>query len=283
MARLSINDIKAMKTRGEKIPMLTAYDYPTARLVEQAGVPMILVGDSMGMVVLGYDSTIPVTIEDIIHHTKAVMRGAERAVVVADMPFMSYQISPEDALRNAGRMMKETGCTAVKLEGGAAVAPTVERLVNAGIPVMGHLGLTPQAVNQLGGYKLQARTPAAAARLIADAKALQDAGAFAVVLETIPAKVSKCVTERLSVPTIGIGAGPHCDGQVQVLHDFLGLFSDFVPRHAKQYAQVGSIITDAVKSYVEEVQGGAFPTAKHSFGMSKDAPAELATVYGGGR
>lgn len=284
MPRLSINDLKAMKAQGQRIPMLTAYDYPTARLVEQAGVPMILVGDSLGMVVLGYDSTIPVTLDDIIHHTKAVVRGTERAIVVADMPFLTYQISPEEALRNAGRLMQATGCTAVKLEGGAAVAPTVERLVSAGIPVMGHIGLTPQSVNQLGGYKLQAKTPAAAAKLISDAKALEDAGAFAVVLETIPAKVAKCVTERLTVPTIGIGAGPYCDGQVQVLHDFLGLFQDFVPRHAKQYAQVGATIQQAVSAYIAEVQAGEFPTAKHSFGMNKEAksePQELAAIYGG--
>ena len=272
-----------MKERGEKIPMLTAYDYPTARLVEQAGVPIILVGDSLGMVVLGYDSTVPVTLEDIAHHAKAVVRGTERAIVVADMPFLSFQISPEEALRNAGRLLKETGCTAVKVEGGASIAPTVQRLVAAGIPVMGHIGLTPQAVNQLGGYKLQGKTPAAAVKLINDAKALEDAGAFAIVLETVPAKVARCVTERVNVPTIGIGAGPYCDGQVQVLHDFLGLFQDFVPRHAKQYAQLGSAIQDAVRTYITEVQGGDFPTAKHSFGMNKEAPQELAAVYGSGR
>jgi 3-methyl-2-oxobutanoate hydroxymethyltransferase len=283
MPRLAITDLKAMKARGEKIPMLTAYDYPTARLVEQVGVPIILVGDSLGMVVLGYDSTVPVTLEDIIHHTRAVVRGTARAIVVADMPFLSYQISPEEALRNAGRLLKETGCTAVKLEGGESVAPTVRRLVEAGIPVMGHVGLTPQSVNQLGGYKLQARTPKAAAKLLADAKALEEAGAFAVVLETIPAKVAQCVTERLSVPTIGIGAGPYCDGQVQVLHDFLGLFEDFVPRHAKQYAQLGAAIREAVRTYIAEVQAGEFPTAKHSFGMDKEAPRELTAVYGGGR
>jgi 3-methyl-2-oxobutanoate hydroxymethyltransferase len=285
MPRLSINELKAMKQRGERIPMLTAYDYPTARLVERAGVPMILVGDSLGMVVLGYDSTIPVTLEDIIHHTKAVVRGTERAIVVADMPFMSYQISVEDAMRNAGRLMKETGATAVKLEGGKEVAETVRRLTAAGIPVMGHLGLTPQSVNQLGGYKLQGKTPAAAVKLLHDAKALEDAGAFAIVLETIPAKVARCVTERINVPTIGIGAGPFCDGQVQVLHDFLGLFDDFVPKHAKQFAQVGATIADAVRTYVADVQGGAFPTAKESFGMKQEAPRELETAelvpYGG--
>ncbi len=283
VARISINELKAMKERGEKIPMLTAYDYPTARLVEQAGVPMILVGDSLGMVVLGYDSTVPVTLNDIIHHTKAVVRGTQRAIIVADMPFLTYQISPEEALRNAARLLQETGCTAVKLEGGSEVASTVQRLTQAGIPVMGHVGLTPQAVNQLGGYKLQAKTPAAAVKLMNDAKALEDAGAFAVVLETIPARVAQRVSSQLTVPTIGIGAGPFCDGQVQVINDFLGLFEDFVPRHAKQYAQVGQTIRESVQSYVAEVQSGAFPTAKHSFGMSKEAPQELAAVYGGAR
>ena len=236
MPRLPITELKVMKQRREKIPMLTAYDYPTARLVEQAGVPIILVGDSLGMVVLGYDSTVPVTMEDMIHHAKAVVRGTERAIVVADMPFMTYQVSTEEALRNAGRLIKETGATAVKLEGGQEVAETVRRLTAAGIPVMGHLGLTPQSVNQLGGYRLQGKTPAAAVKLLHDAKALEDAGAFAVVLETIPARVAECVTARLAIPTIGIGAGPFCDGQVQVIHDFLGIFQDFVPRHAKQYA-----------------------------------------------
>jgi len=283
MPRLPITELKVMKQRGDKIPMLTAYDYPTARLVEQAGVPIILVGDSLGMVVLGYDSTVPVTMEDIIHHTKAVVRGTERAIVVADMPFMSYQISPEDALRNAGRLMKETGCTAVKLEGGQEVADTVRRLTAAGIPVMGHLGLTPQSVHQLGGYRLQGKTPAAAVKLLHDARALEDAGAFAVVLETIPARVAECVSRKLEIPTIGIGAGPFCDGQVQVLHDFLGIFQDFVPRHAKQFAQVGATIRNAVGAYVADVQSGVFPTAKESFGMKQEAPRELEELvpYGG--
>lgn len=283
MPRLPITELKVMKQRGEKIPMLTAYDYPTARLVEQAGVPIILVGDSLGMVVLGYDSTVPVTMEDIIHHTKAVVRGTERAIVVADMPFMSYQVSPEDALRNAGRLMKETGCTAVKLEGGQEVAETVRRLTAAGIPVMGHLGLTPQSVHQLGGYRLQGKTPAAAVKLLHDATALERAGAFAVVLETIPARVAECVSQKLEIPTIGIGAGPFCDGQVQVLHDFLGIFQDFVPRHAKQFAQVGATIRDAVSTYVADVQAGTFPTAKESFGMKQEAPRELEELvpYGG--
>jgi 3-methyl-2-oxobutanoate hydroxymethyltransferase len=285
MPRLPITELKVMKQRGEKIPMLTAYDYPTARLVEQAGVPIILVGDSLGMVVLGYDSTVPVTMEDIIHHTKAVVRGTERAIVVADMPFGSYQVTVEDAVRNAARILKETGATAVKLEGGQEVAETVRRLTAAGIPVMGHLGLTPQSVNQLGGYRLQGKTPAAAVKLLHDAKALEDAGAFAVVLETIPARVAECVTQRLEVPTIGIGAGPFCDGQVQVLHDFLGIFQDFVPRHAKQFAQVGATIREAVATYIADVQAGSFPTAKESFGMKQEAPEELRelTPYGGAR
>ena len=284
MPRLPITELKVMKQRREKIPMLTAYDYPTARLVEQAGVPIILVGDSLGMVVLGYDSTVPVTMEDMIHHAKAVVRGTERAIVVADMPFMTYQVSTEEALRNAGRLIKETGATAVKLEGGQEVAETVRRLTAAGIPVMGHLGLTPQSVNQLGGYRLQGKTPAAAVKLLRDAKALEDAGAFAVVLETIPARVAECVTARLAIPTIGIGAGPFCDGQVQVIHDFLGIFQDFVPRHAKQYAQVGATIREAVSAYVADVRDGSFPTAKESFGMKQEAPAELQAElvpYGG--
>src|SRR6185437_3547229 len=229
MARISIHELREMKARGEKIPMLTAYDFPTARIIERSGVPMILVGDSLGMVVLGYDSTIPVTMEDMIRHGGAVVRGTERAIVVVDLPFMSYQVTPEDALRNAGRLLKETGCTAVKLEGGQAVAPIVQRMVDAGIPVMGHIGLTPQSVNQLGGYRVQGKTPAAAIKLINDALALQKAGAFAIVLETVPANVARMVTEKLNVPTIGIGAGPYCDGQVQVLHDFLGFNPDFLP------------------------------------------------------
>ena len=292
MGRLSIHDLAAMKQRGEKVSMLTAYDYPTAKLVERAGVPIILVGDSLGMVVLGYDSTIPVTLDDIIHHTKAVVRGTERAIIVADMPFLSFQVTPEEALRNAGRLLRETGCTAVKLEGGAAVAPTVRRLVEAGIPVMGHVGLTPQSANQLGGFKLQARTAETADKLIDDVQALEAAGAFAIVLETIPAPVAKRATELLTVPTIGIGAGPYCDGQVQVLYDFLGLAQRaFSPRHVKEYAKLGDVITEAVGRYIAEVQGGEFPTAKHSFGMGRQATAatepaaseEIGALYGGGR
>jgi len=227
------------------------------------------------MVVLGYDSTLPVTIADMIHHTKAVVRGSQRAHVVADMPFMSYQAGPEDALRNAGRLMQEAGTQSVKLEGGETVAETVRRLVEVGIPVMGHIGLTPQSLHQLGGYKVQGKTPAAAVKLINDAKALDEAGAYAIVLETIPAALAKLITERVSIPTIGIGAGPHCDGQVQVLHDMLGLFPDFVPKHAKQYAQLAEDIDRAVREYLAEVAEGRFPTEKESFIMDETALSEL--------
>ena len=271
MRRVSIHDLKAMKQRGEKIAMLTAYDYPTARLLDDAGVPIILVGDSLGMVVLGYDSTLPVTMADMLHHVRAVVRGTQRAHVVADMPFMSYQAGPEDALRNAGRFLQEAGAQSVKLEGGVSVAETVRRLVEAGIPVMGHIGLTPQSVNQFGGYKVQGKTPAAAVKLLNDAAALEQAGAYAVVLETIPAPLGKLISERLSIPTIGIGAGPHCDGQVQVLHDMLGLYPDFVPKHAKQYAHLAEEIGRAVREYLAEVQEGRFPTERESFKMAPGA------------
>jgi 3-methyl-2-oxobutanoate hydroxymethyltransferase len=275
MKRVSIHSLKAMKKRGERIAMLTAYDYPTARILDEAGVPIILVGDSLGMVVLGYDSTLPVTMADMIHHTKAVVRGSQRAHVVADMPFMSYQAGPEDALRNAGRLMQEAGAQSVKLEGGKTVAETVRRLVEAGIPVMGHLGLTPQSLHQFGGYKVQGKTPAAAVKLLNDAQALEEAGAYAIVLETIPAALAKLATERVSIPTIGIGAGPHCDGQVQVLHDMLGLYPDFVPKHAKQYAQLAEDAGRAVREYIAEVVEGRFPTEKESFAMDEEALSDL--------
>ena len=275
MVRIAVHELKAMKQRGEKIAMLTAYDYPTAKILDEAGVPVILVGDSLGMVVLGYDSTIPVTMEEMIHHTKAVVRGTERAIVVGDLPFMSYQTSVEDAIRNAGRFLQEAGATAVKLEGGAPMAETVRRLVSIGIPVMGHLGLTPQSLNQLGGYKVQGKTPAAAVRLLNDAMALQEAGVFGIVLEGIPAPLGKLITQKLDVPTIGIGAGPHCDGQVQVIHDLLGFFPGFVPKHAKQYAHLSETIREAVTGYMEEVTAGSFPTARESFSMDKAILAEL--------
>jgi 3-methyl-2-oxobutanoate hydroxymethyltransferase len=268
--RVSVTDLKAMKKRGEKIVMITAYDYPSARLVEEAGVPLILVGDTLGMVVLGYDTTVPVTVEDIIHHAGAVVRGTSKAHVVADMPFMSYQTGSEDALRNAGRLLKEAGAQSVKLEGGTTVAPTVKKLVDAGIPVMGHIGLTPQSVNQFGGYKVQGKTPAAAVKLINDAVALQEAGAYAVVLELVPAQLAQVISERIDIPTIGIGAGPGCDGQVQVFHDILGLFTEFLPRHARRYAEIGEQIVAAVRGYADDVREGRFPTEKESFIAKED-------------
>lgn len=271
--RISITDLRAMKKRGEKIVMITAYDYPSARLVEEAGVPLILIGDSLGNVVLGYDSTIPVTMEEMLHHVKPVVRATRKTHVVADMPFLSYQTGREDALRNAGRLLKEGGAQSVKLEGGLRSAETVRFLVEAGIPVMGHLGLTPQSINQLGGYKVQAKTPAAAVRLLNDAMALQEAGAYAIVLETVPVHVAKAITEKLDIPTIGIGAGPDCDGQVQVWHDLLGLYSDFVPKHAKRYATLGETIVNAIGQYADEVKSGAFPTEKESF-VKQPQPVE---------
>lgn len=271
--RITIDRVKQMKQAGEKIVMLTAYDYPTARLMDQAGVPLILVGDSLGMVVLGYDSTVPVTMEDMLHHIKAVVRGSQHALVVGDMPFMSYQVSAEAALVNAGRLLQEGGCQAVKLEGGERSAATVRALVESGIPVMGHIGLTPQSVNQLSGYRVQGKTPRAAVQLINDARALADAGAFAIVLESIPAVLAKVITEKVDAPTIGIGAGPWCDGQVQVLHDMLGLNPDFTPKHAKRYANLAETVTAAVTRYAQEVRSGAFPSAKESYGM--DRPVAL--------
>jgi 3-methyl-2-oxobutanoate hydroxymethyltransferase len=256
--RITINQIKEMKARAEKIVMLTAYDYSTARLVDEAGIPLILVGDSLGMVVLGYESTIPVTMEEMLHHTKAVVRGTKQAMVIGDMPFMTYHVSVEDALRNAARFIQEAGAQAVKLEGGVTVAEKVNRIVECGIPVMGHIGLTPQSIHQFGGFKMQGKTPEAAAKLLEDAKALEQAGAFAIVLETIPANLGRLITDKVSIPTIGIGAGPGCDGQVQVINDVLGSFADFVPKHAKQYVKLTDIISKAVTQYRDEVKSGKF-------------------------
>lgn len=257
--RVTTRDVQRLKAKGERFPVLTAYDYPTARLVEEAGVPVILVGDSLGQVVLGYSSTIPVTMEAMLHHTAAVVRGAERAMVVADMPFLSYNLSAGQALQNAGRLLQEAGAQAVKLEGGVRIAESVQRLTEAGIPVMGHIGLTPQSINQLGGYRVQGKTGPEAVALLEDAIALQEAGAFSVVLELVPADLAKTVTERLAIPTIGIGAGPHCDGQVQVIHDLLGFGTSYVPKHAKRFADVGDTIREAVARYVDEVKAGGFP------------------------
>ena len=273
--RLSITQIKKMKVRGEKIPVLTAYDFPTARILDNAGIPLLLVGDSLGMVVLGYDSTIPVTLEDMIHHGKAVVRGSSNALVVIDMPFMSYQISPEQALTNAARLIQETGAQAVKLEGGADIAPTVEKLVRCGIPVMGHVGLTPQAINQLGGYRVVGKTRAGAIKLIEGAMALEEAGAFSVVLETVPYQLAKIISNRLKIPTIGIGAGVHCDGEVQVLHDIISMFDDFVPRHTRQFADVGQTLAKAAAEYIKEVSEKTFPGEDESFSMNEGLIKEL--------
>ena len=255
--------------------MVTAYDYTAARIADAAGIPIILVGDSLGMVVLGYDSTVPVTMDDMIRHGRMVSRGASEALVVVDLPFMSYQVDAPEALRNAGRLMQEGGAHTVKMEGGVSIAPTVRRIVDAGVPVMGHIGLTPQSVNALGGYRVQGRTRETARRLLDDARALQDAGAYAVVLECVPAPLAKAITERLTIPTIGIGAGPHCDGQVQVFHDMLGLFPDFVPKHARQYAGLASNMTQAFERYAEDVRTGEFPSEDESFRMNEQLLSEL--------
>ncbi len=275
--RTTVNQIREMKERGEKIAMLTAYDYSTAQVLDRAGIPLILVGDSLGMVVLGYETTIPVTMEDMLHHTRAVVRGTEQALVIGDMPFMTYHISIEETMRNAARFIQEAGCQAVKLEGGVIVAERVRRIVEAGIPVMGHIGLTPQSVNQLGGHRVQGRAPGAAAKILEDARALEDVGVFAIVLEMVPAPLASLITERSGVPTIGIGAGADCDGQVQIINDMLGSFTDFVPRHAKQYARLAETMSGAVEQYQTEVKSGAFPTKKHSFTMDESLLAEFRT------
>jgi|YNPNPStandDraft_1061719.scaffolds.fasta_scaffold22874_3 3-methyl-2-oxobutanoate hydroxymethyltransferase len=278
--RITIRDLQAMKERGEKIAMLTAYDFATARLLDAAGVPLLLVGDSLGMVVLGYDSTIPVTLEEMLHHTRAVVRGTQRALVVGDMPFMTYHITESEALRNAARFLQEAGAQAVKLEGGGPRVATVQRIVESGIPVMGHLGLTPQSVHQLGGFRAQAKSAEEARCLLEDALRLEDAGAFALVLECIPAELAAVVSQRLRIPTIGIGAGPDCDGQVQVIHDLLGLIADFVPKHAKRYAHLAPVIQEAVQTYLAEVQQGQFPTEEHSIRLGAEALAEVLKAVG---
>ena len=273
--RVTINQIKEMKQKGEKITMLTAYDYATAKIVDEVGVPLILVGDSLGTVVLGYGSTIPVTMDEMIHHTKAVVRGTKQAMVIGDMPFMTYHVSVDDALRNAARFIQEAGTQAVKLEGGVTVAEKVRRVVECGMPVMGHIGLTPQSIHQLGGHKIQGKSPEAAANMLEDARALEQAGAFAIVLETVPAQLATLISQTVSIPTIGIGAGVGCDGQVQVINDILGSFADFVPKHAKQYAKLTDIIRQAVSEYYDEVKAGSFPTDKQSFFMDDGIIAAL--------
>ena len=273
--RVTINQVKEMKQKGEKITMLTAYDYTTAKIIDEAGIPLILVGDSLGMVVLGYESTIPVTMEDMLHHTKAVVRGTKQAMVIADMPFMTYQISLADALKNATRFIQEGGAQAVKLEGGVTVAEKVKGIVECGIPVMGHIGLTPQSVHQFGGFRVQGKTLETAKRLLEDAKALEEAGAFSIVMETVPAPLAALITQKITIPTIGIGAGIGCDGQVQVINDILGSFTDFVPKHAKQYAKLADIMSSAISEYFSEVKSGKFPTKQQSFFMDESLLTEL--------
>lgn len=263
--RVTTATVRDMKKRGEKFTMLTAYDYPMATILDEAGVDILLVGDSLGMVVLGYDSTLPVTMEDMLHHTKAVARGAKRALIVGDMPFMSYQVSVEEAVRNAGRFLQEGGAQAVKLEGGREVAEVTRRIAAAGIPVMAHLGLTPQSVHQLGGYKVQGKQEEAARRIKEDAKILEEAGAFSLVLECVPKGLAAEITAALTIPTIGIGAGVHCDGQVLVVHDMLGLFERFTPKFVKKYTLLNMQICEAVRTYIKEVKEGSFPDDAHSF------------------
>jgi 3-methyl-2-oxobutanoate hydroxymethyltransferase len=263
--KITLHTLGRMKQRGERIAMLTAYDYPTAKLLDAAGLDVLLVGDSVGMVVLGYPTTLPVTMEDIIHHCRAVARGASRAMLVGDLPFMAYQVSREEAVRNAGRLLKEGNMEAVKLEGGREVADTVSAIVAAGIPVMGHLGLTPQAVHRMGGYRVQGRDPAQAERLKEDAQILEKAGTFSIVLEGVPAELAREITAASSIPTIGIGAGPHCDGQVLVTQDMLGLFDDLSPSFVKRYADLAPVLLEAFSRYREEVRAGTFPAPEHSF------------------
>ena len=266
----TVATLQQQKLDGDNITMLTAYDYSTAKLVDECGVNTILVGDSLGMVMLGYEDTISVTMEDMIHHTAAVTRGAKNALVVGDMPFMSYQTSVYDAVVNAGKLMKEGRCQAVKLEGGASVCPQIKAITEASIPVVAHIGLTPQSVNAFGGFKVQGKSEADARRLIEEAKAVEAAGAFAIVLECIPAKLAKLITESVSIPTIGIGAGADCDGQVLVYQDMLALFSDFKPKFVKHFANAGEVMKQGFTEYIKEVKEGTFPAAEHTFKIADD-------------
>lgn len=273
---VTVSNLLEMKAQAKKIAMVTAYDYPSALLADRAGVELILVGDSLGNTVLGQPTTVAVTMADILHHTRAVTRGVSRALVVADLPFMSYHVSVEETLRNAAQLLQTGGATVVKLEGAGHLLETIHRLVSAGVPVMGHLGLTPQSVNVLGGFRLQATTTAAASQLLTDALAIQEAGAMGLVLELVPSAVATAVTRRLTIPTIGIGAGPGCDGQVQVWHDLLGLTDAKAGRHARAYAQLGPIIDAALQSYIADVRSGQFPDEEHSFQGPTQRRAELA-------
>ncbi len=263
--RRTILDLQAMKSSGEKIAVLTAYDFPFARIMDQAGIDIILVGDSAGSVVAGYDTTLPVTMEEMLYHTRAVVRGVERALVVADMPFLSYQVDLSEARRNAGLLIKEGGAQAVKLEGGENVAETIRAIVAMDVPVVGHIGLTPQSIHRMGGYRVQGREDAQAKQLLADAVAVTEAGAFAVVLEGIPADLAKQITAAVAIPTIGIGAGVDCDGQVLVIHDILGLCEKYSPKFVKRFADVSGTIRQGIDDYISEVKGGSFPGPEHSF------------------
>jgi 3-methyl-2-oxobutanoate hydroxymethyltransferase len=264
LKRVRIPDLKAKKLRGEKITMLTAYDATMARLLDRAGIDMLLVGDSLGMVIMGHETTLPVTLEAMLHHTRSVSHGASRALVVADMPFLTYQVSVPEAVRNAGRLLQEGGAAAVKIEGGRAVVDVAHRLVDIGVPVMGHLGLIPQSVHQLGGFRPAARMEGEATALLEDARALENAGVFAIVLERVPPEVAQRVTAELAVPTIGIGAGADCDGQVLVSYDAFGIYDEFVPPFVKQYLRIGDMIIDAAKEFIDDVQLGRFPTPEHA-------------------
>lgn len=267
--------VQKAKENKEKVTMLTAYDYSMAKLIDEAGINMILVGDSLGMVMLGYEDTLSVTMEDMIHHTKAVARGAKNALVVADMPFMSYQASVYDAVCNAGRLMKEGRAQAVKLEGGREVAEQIRAIINASIPVVGHLGLTPQSLNAFGGFKVQGKSEEAARKLMEDAQIIEEAGAVAVVLECVPAKLAELITEKLHIPTIGIGAGAGCDGQVLVYQDMLAMFGDFQPKFVKRFGEIGDQMKEAFRKYSEEVKSGAFPAPEHTFKIDDDVIEKL--------
>jgi 3-methyl-2-oxobutanoate hydroxymethyltransferase len=277
MKKITILDLQQKKQAGEPITMLTAYDYPTGLLVEQAGIDIILVGDSLAMVVLGHENTVSVTMDEMLHHCRAVARGAMNPLLVGDMPFMSYQVDVKEAIRNAGRFLKEGNMDVIKLEGGADMAPTVGAIVNAGIPVMGHIGLTPQTISKLGGYRVQGKDVTTARALIDDALALEQAGAFSLILEAIPSPVAQIISDRVSIPTIGIGAGPHCDGQVLVIHDLIGLFDRFLPKFVKQYANIFPTIVEALNQYRQDVIDGAFPAPEHSYAMSDEALEALLT------
>jgi 3-methyl-2-oxobutanoate hydroxymethyltransferase len=272
MEKITTATIREMKKRGERMVMIATYDYLTARIADEAGIDMILVGDSLASVVLGYRDTLAVTMDEMIHHTKAVARATKNALVVGDMPFMSYQASAEDAIRNSGRFLKEANAQAVKVEGGRGMIEKIEAIIDSGIPVMGHLGLTPQWIHQFGGYKVRGKTPAAARAILDDAKKLERAGVFSLVLECVPWQLARSVTKKLEIPTIGIGAGPYCDGQVLVLHDLIGLTGPKLPKFVKRYAEVGEIIRRALKNFKREVKEGKFPTLEHSYGTKKDPP-----------